>query len=167
MLHSNNGGWQSTDNLFDWTDEVGQILHSEIQALANRMTAVLEETLQRRKLEWKVQAWANLNRRGNANSLHFHPGAFWSGTLCVDDGGIDGRETLGGTIEFVDPRTPLPLMYRPDLKMAVSGTLTAGLSERIYPRTGQMLLFPSWLGHRVLPYVGDGNRVSVAFNCSV
>lgn len=29
---------------------------------------------------------------------------------------------------------------------------------------GQLVLFPSWLNHQVLPHQGDGERIAVAFN---
>jgi len=52
----------------------------------------------------------------------------------------------------------------PDLKMTVGDCLTAGLAERLYPRSGVLLLFPAWLIHRVTRYTGDGVRISVAMN---
>jgi hypothetical protein len=30
---------------------------------------------------------------------------------------------------------------------------------------GQLVLFPSWVLHDVKPYEGDGERITVAFNC--
>ena len=32
---------------------------------------------------------------------------------------------------------------------------------------GRMLLWPSWVKHMVHPYVGDGERISIAFNVNV
>ena len=29
---------------------------------------------------------------------------------------------------------------------------------------GHLVLFPSWVNHQVLPYQGDGTRITVAFN---
>jgi predicted 2-oxoglutarate/Fe(II)-dependent dioxygenase YbiX len=31
---------------------------------------------------------------------------------------------------------------------------------------GQLVLFPSFLLHHVLPFYGDGERITVAFNCA-
>jgi hypothetical protein len=44
--------------------------------------------------------------------------------------------------------------------------MTAGRSELIYPKTGMMLIFPSWLQHSVMAYTGTGTRISIAFNLS-
>ena len=40
--------------------------------------------------------WANINRKGEGNAFHSHPGAFWSGVYYVDDGGIVADPSLGG-----------------------------------------------------------------------
>jgi uncharacterized protein (TIGR02466 family) len=168
VARSNEGGWQSADDLLSWAGPAGEALMAGIAGILNGSTATFENgALQRTPLDWKFQAWANVNRSGHANAIHFHPGSYWSGTFYVDDGGIDGREDLGGAIEFKDPRGPLPLMYAPAVKMTFDGCVNAGLAERLYPRTGQLILFPSWLAHSVLPYTGTGTRISVAFNCSL
>jgi predicted 2-oxoglutarate/Fe(II)-dependent dioxygenase YbiX len=32
---------------------------------------------------------------------------------------------------------------------------------------GQLVLFPSWLLHHVTPFAGEGERITVAFNCAL
>ena len=32
---------------------------------------------------------------------------------------------------------------------------------------GQLILFPSWLLHQVLSFHGEGERITVAFNCAM
>ncbi len=168
VRHSNLTGWQSDHDFMAWSGEPGRILLSAVQEVANRFTGVvLDGQLQRTTLDWKISGWANVNRRGDANALHYHPGCYWSAVFYVDDGGINGGDELGGAIEFVDPRGAMPLMYAPTVKMAVSQCATAGLGEQIFPRTGTLVMFPSWLGHRVTAYTGGGERISVAINFSV
>jgi uncharacterized protein (TIGR02466 family) len=163
--HSNSGGWQSADDLLDWAGRSGGTLVAAIREVADHFTAVLrDDKLERLRIDWKVNAWANVNRSGAANALHYHPGAYWSAVFYVDDGGIGGEEALGGAIEFIDPRGPLPMMHAPSVKMTMSGCGTAGLGERVYPKTGLLVMFPAWLGHRVTPYSGAGTRISVAMN---
>jgi uncharacterized protein (TIGR02466 family) len=58
-------------------------------------------------------------------------------------------------------------MYAPQLAFAVPGGQSAGASELIYPKSGQFVLFPSWLQHAVRPYRGERTRISVAFNFGV
>jgi uncharacterized protein (TIGR02466 family) len=109
------------------------------------------------RIAWKTNAWANVNRRN-------HGGAYWSGTYYVDDGGIGEDHALGGEFEIQDPRGVAPAMYAPLLGFALPGGQSAGASELIHPRSGQLVLFPSWLLHAVRPYRGDRERISVAFN---
>src|SRR5471030_2864039 len=109
--------------------------------------------------------WANINRNGDGNGFHSHPGAYWSGVYYVDDGGIDADPALGGELEFLDPRGPLAMMNAPHLRMA--GALTAGATERLRPKAGRMVIFPAWLMHQVLPYRGGRERISIAFNLCV
>jgi uncharacterized protein (TIGR02466 family) len=168
VRRSNRGGWQSHDNLFQWTGRAGHALRLVIEEAANNITMVDGSNgLERQKLAWKMNAWANINGPGNGNDMHCHPGAYWSGCLYVDDGGIAGRGGVGGAIEFYDPRGPLPITYNPLVKMAIKGCISAGLGERIFPRNGLMLLFPSWLLHAVQAYEGDAKRISIAFNLSL
>ena len=37
----------------------------------------------------------------------------------------------------------------------------------IDPEPGLMLMFPSWLRHAVHPFMGKGERITVAFNLAV
>ena len=168
VTRSNKGGWQSADDFLAWSGAAGATLFEGISALLQKSTAAYcNGSLEKTPLDWKFQAWANVNRSGHGNTVHFHPGSYWSGTFYVDDGGIGGGEALGGAIEFTDPRGPAPLMYAPDVKMAFDGCINAGLGERLYPKTGQLILFPSWLAHSVQSYTGSGTRISIAFNCSL
>ena len=165
VQHSNLGGWQSGWDLESWGGEAGKALLDAARNLATRMTS--DRAGKPVKVPWKTIAWANVNRRGQANEFHTHPGCYWSGTYYVDDGGIDGRPELGGAFEMQDPRGVAPAMYAPLLGFAVPGGQSAGASELIYPKAGQMILFPSWLAHAVRPYDGQRERISIAFNFSI
>ena len=116
---------------------------------------------------WHGNMWANVNRSGHGNEFHAHPGAFWSGVYYVDDGGIDADPSLGGELEFMDPRGPLPAMNAPHLGYAMPGGLTGGATERIRPKSGRLVMFPSWMIHQVRPYQGTAERISIAFNLSL
>jgi uncharacterized protein (TIGR02466 family) len=173
VARSNDGGWQSADDFADWSGESGALAVAAVREAVDRYTVQFDGgALRRGRFTWTVQCWANVNRAGAGNLAHVHPGAFWSACLYVDDGGINGGiaggDALGGAIEFCDPRGAVPLMTTPNLKMAVSGCVTAGLGERIYPRTGMVLIFPAWLPHAVTRYTGTGTRISLAMNfCAV
>ena len=163
--HSNLGGWQSADDFQDWSGDAGAKLLGHGVALANRLTADRDGNPV--EIEWRVNSWANINRKGHANEFRTHPGCFWSGSYYVDDGGTADDRSLGGEFEIKDPRGVAPAMYAPDLCYNLPGCQSLGASELIFPRAGAMVLFPSWLSHAVRPYRGSGTRISVAFNFSL
>lgn len=160
---SNQGGWQSDDQLPAWGGEPVAILLSCIKQLLDEITLYHKDSkLDRVSIDWKINGWANINRDGHFNGRHIHPGAYWSAVYYVS---ID-QQTDGGELELFDPRGSLPLMYCPVLRMGLQGYVTAGNSELHKPKEGQCVIFPSWLAHAVRPYNG-GTRISLAFNFSV
>jgi uncharacterized protein (TIGR02466 family) len=162
---SNAGGWHSDREIADWGGRhVGYILDLA-KEMANRLTA--DRNGNAVKLAWSAMAWANVNGPGDANICHYHPGAFWSGSYYVDDGGCASDHSLGGEFEMLDPRGAGPGMYAPTLKFAGEDGQSVGAAETIRPRPGLLFLFPSWLFHQVRPYRGAGLRISIAFNLSV
>nr|WP_256213522.1 TIGR02466 family protein [Sphingobium sp. YR768] len=166
VSHSNEGGWQSSDDLLVWTCEAGQQLIDFATELANMLSAVWhpERGLLEADLAWTFNAWANVNRTGHGNAQHAHPGAYWSAVYWVDDGMAGHEGDLGGELEFADPRGSVATMLSSELKMKVEGCLDAGLAHRISPRTGKLVMFPSWLLHSVRRFTGAGPRVSIAIN---
>ncbi|SMF83760.1 conserved hypothetical protein [Tistlia consotensis] len=163
--HSNLGGWQSSWDLPDWGGPAAAAVIDAGKALAGKLTC--DRQGRALKLDWKVNAWANVNRSGHANEAHTHPGAFWSGSYYVDDGGIGSDPSLGGEFELRDPRGVAPAMYAPQLAFAAPGGLSIGAAETIPPKAGMLILFPSWLQHGVRPYCGRATRISLAFNLSL
>jgi uncharacterized protein (TIGR02466 family) len=165
VQHSNLGGWQSSWDFEGWGGPCAKQVLDAARTLATKVTA--DRAGKPVRIAWKTNAWANINRRGHGNEFHTHPGAYWSGTYYVDDGGIGDDPGLGGAFEIQGPRGVAPAMYAPLLAFAIPGGQSAGASELIYPRTGQFVLFPSWLAHAVRPYEGGRERISIAFNFSI
>lgn len=159
---SNNGGWHSKRDFAAW----GGKRATEVLTFARSAAAQLTANRAGEKVnpEWTVEAWANVNGPGDSNATHYHPGAFWSGSYYVNDGGCADNPTLGGEFEMLDPRGPAPMMHAPTLKFSGEDGQSAGSAETILPRPGLMFLFPSFLLHSVRPYRGTGLRISIAFN---
>jgi uncharacterized protein (TIGR02466 family) len=159
------GGWQSSWDLAEWGGPaVGQVL-AAARGLATRLTAKRQGGPV--AIDWKINCWANVNRQGHGNEFHTHPGAFWSGTYYVEDGGTANDPSAGGEFEIQDPRGVAPAMYAPMLTFAGPGGASLGASETIRPASGMMILFPSWLQHAVRPYQGHAQRISIAFNLGI
>jgi uncharacterized protein (TIGR02466 family) len=168
VVKSNSGGWQSEEDFPDWGGDVGRRVLRSASDLAHAVTVVNQDNeLRREPFTWNIAAWANINRAGDSNVHHAHPGSFWSGTYYVEDGKAAADEETGGIFEMLDPRGIAPQMYAPNLCCGVSGCATAGRAEQFQPRAGQLALFPSWLIHSVTPYRGTRARISIAFNLSL
>lgn len=163
--HSNLGGWQSSWDMQEWGGPPVKKVLRAARSLANSMTVDREGKPV--TVRWKANCWANVNRSGQANEFHTHPGAFWSGCYYVDDGGIGENPTLGGSFEVQDPRGVAPAMYAPNLTFAGPGGKSLGASYTLRPHSGMIILFPSWLQHAVRPYHGQDTRISIAFNLSL
>src|SRR3989475_2068951 len=114
---------------------------------------------------WQVvETWANVQRKGGSNSVHPHPGTFWSGVYYADVGDIAPDGKSGGDLLLFDPRGCLATMLAPYLRYAVPELHDAGKSIAFTPTAGQCVLFPGWLSHPVGVYNGSVPRISVAFH---
>lgn len=162
MQASNAGGWHSSRDLLSWGGVRAAEVAEMARAVATHMTR--DRSGEAVRPDWTLTAWANVNRPGDSNFSHYHPGAFWSGTYYVDDGGRSGDEPTEGVFEMLDPRGSAPAMLSPSLAYAGEGGIAAGITETIEPRPGLLFLFPSWLHHQVRPHKGSRPRISVAFN---
>ena len=115
-----------------------------------------------RGLRIASQTWFHLTRDGGYFGYHNHPMASWSGVYCVSDGQPDPDYSNNGCLVFPHPQ------------MAVNTFLDAANAHLRWPyshgnfvitlKPGQLVFFPSWLGHYVTPFRGTGQRVTVAFN---
>lgn len=162
---SNVGGWQSDTGVLEWGGAPIQTIIAALRELIKKVTLRVEGSqVERVDIDWKIHGWANVNRNGNYNKFHTHPGAYWSAVYYVQ---VDDTPGLGGELELVDPRGVTPLLYCPLLQFGLQGYTNAGLSELHKPAAGQCLLFPSWLSHGVRAYTGDKTRISIAFNFSI
>jgi len=163
--HSTLGGRQSTWDVDRWAGAQALALLALARNIAQQATPARDGSAV--TPVWRTNMWANINRSGHGNEFHSHPGAFWSGVYYVDDGGIAADPSLGGELEFMDPRGPGPAMYAPQLAFAIPGGLSVGANETVQPRAGRLVMFPAWLLHQVRPYRGTAARISVAFNLSL
>ena len=163
--HSTLGGWQSTHDVDTWAGPCAAKLLAIACDVANRAT--VDRDGQPVSISWRTNIWANINRDGQGNELHSHPGSFWSGIYYVDDGGVSADPSLGGELEFMDPRAPGANMYARELAILAPGGRPVGANQVVTPKAGQMVMFPAWLLHQVRRYRGKNQRISIAFNLSL
>jgi uncharacterized protein (TIGR02466 family) len=155
---SNVGGWQSSHDLMSWG---GPHIAALGQRIEEAFGAAMEAEIGTRAFTCRlaVTAWANANGDGDYNRHHTHAGNHWSGVYYVDLGEPDPEVVPNGAIEFLDPRPAVGVYDLPNVPTWSTWT--------VQPQPGEMLLFPSWLRHGVLPFRGAGTRISLAFNLRV
>lgn len=155
---TNTGGWHYASDLFRLNEPVVEVfrgyMEQHVQAFLNHFRPAERKKQDRFRLE----GWINVNRAGDFNVLHCHPGSCLSAVYYVRV----PQPAQGGEIVFRDPRGPAVAMYEtPGIDLPWVGN---GLGLPFTPTTGQLLLFPAWLEHRVEPFEGEGERISIAFN---
>lgn len=156
--------FDSEFDLFQWPQAPVRDLAGRMQQLVAGTVAQLNGYTQEqmRRLEFAYHAWFHVTRRGGAKTLHNHPNASWSAVYYVDAGDESDAKERSGYIQFYDPRAGAG-MYQDPGNMHWSRPFSLnGLS--IAPKTGQFLIFPSYLHHEVLSYWGERPRIVVAAN---
>lgn len=89
--------------------------------------------------------------------------ASWSGVYCVDPGEKNAERPESGVLRFHNPHH-----YSNYFLDAGNLKLKAPYhhgSWSVQFEAGQLVLFPSWLQHEVLPFYGSDERITIAFNC--
>jgi len=101
----------------------------------------------------KLHVWATQAAERGYIDTHIHEESWLSGAYYVElPAAIHAEDmTHAGWIEFGRPYANLPAW--PDHAL-----------RTICPQVGTLLLFPSYLFHRTLPYGGAGERISISFD---
>jgi len=160
VVRSNAGGWQSPGNLMTWKDPCIETFRQRIEKLVGKLLQqIIRDQGRNRTFRMLIDAWANINRSGDYNVAHTHPNCMWSGCYYVTPGKPDPNVTWNGLIELFDPREAANYIQ------VLNTVLDARTLIDNVP--GRMLLWPSWIRHMVHPYVGEGERISIAFNVNI
>jgi hypothetical protein len=152
------GGWRSTGNLFDWADRgidtIRQIAAGAVQALIPQIAGGACS------FETDLTGYTSVLRYGGYEKRHLSPGSHLTMIYMVDAGDAPNADAPeSGTIEIDDPRGQAELAGLP--------IDTVGRSVMVTPKSGQLIVLPSWLHVRTNPYFGDGERVSLTINVYV
>jgi uncharacterized protein (TIGR02466 family) len=107
--------------------------------------------------------WFHVARRGGFFGLHNHPNASWSGVYCIDPGQHDADKKDSGLLSFVNPMI-MSAMHM-DAGVARMQLPYGYQIANVRLSAGQLVIFPSWVLHDVKPFEGEGERITISFNC--
>ena len=146
---SNHGGWQSPD--FSVNNEDDVLHYFIINCLAG--FPVIDESF-----NIKVDAWININKTGNYNIKHNHPGVDLAGVLwikCPEDCGVIVFDSPTGFQSHNEINS-----YNDNFK----NQNNLFHSYQFDPTEGKILIFPAHLNHHVKENKSKEDRISVSFN---
>lgn len=164
-LKQQDGVFESDFTLFSWPETCVQTLRAfcwtELGKAVQELNGYDQEEM--RRLQIFSHTWFHVTRCGGFVINHIHPMASWSGVYCVDPGETPDDKPESGVLRFHNPH-----FYSNVFLDAGNARLRppyhhGSWSFRLQP--GQLILFPSWLQHEVLPFYGGDERITVAFNC--
>lgn len=141
--------------------ELKRFCWDQLLAVIGQLNSYEVQTLHR--LQIYNDCWYHVTRRGGYFGLHNHPNASWSGVYCVDPGRHDADKKMSGVLTFVNP-TITNAMHM-DAGIARMQLPYAHHMANFSLEGGQLVIFPSWVLHDVKPFEGEGERITVAFNC--
>jgi uncharacterized protein (TIGR02466 family) len=150
---SNVGGWQSDDEFIksEQAEEVKEAIALAVVDICNSLPY---------KKSVKVimdNGWANVNRFKDCNNPHEHPHCIWSCVYYVQ------ADDDSGNITFLDPKVKRT-MYNDEIYLENLTNPASTFTYQCVPQTGKLIVFPSYLTHRVEPNLTVNPRISISCN---
>jgi uncharacterized protein (TIGR02466 family) len=157
VVKSNVGGWHSNLGIFSWDAACIKALQGRVHKAAVECTRnMIVRRNMKFRVRYRIDGWANVVRSGDYHSPHNHPNNLWSGVYYISVGEPEPEPPKNGQLELLDPRLGSNMVGIPDSLFEVRYSIPT--------KAGLMVLFPSWLIHHVHPFIGNGERISIAFN---
>lgn len=176
---TNRGGWQSNDGYYLESNPVRDLV---LNSLGNHFNT--NSIIKPGVNIYLSACWININKKGDFNVQHDHPGCHMSGVMYLkipEDkkntkvsgvNSIDGYadvigNPVGGEICFANHNSFSSwkeLFYYTDEFKKKYSQFGAYYIE---PKEGVMLFFPANLRHHVEPSKSDEDRISVSFNADL
>lgn len=161
--HRNDALFESNFSLFEWPQTCVQRLREfcwkVLYGTIRELNGYDLDTLQR--LHIACEAWFHVTRKGGYFGPHNHPLHSWSGVYCVSHGS-DDPDSDSGKLTMINPHATCT-MYVDKANFHMKPPYSMG-NQMLRLEPGDLVLFPSWLLHQVLPFDGEQPRITVAFN---
>ena len=147
-------GFQGSNDFFENctenTDHLQSAALKAIDEYYNKFRSEKNVFIQSWPEKHKIKGWYNRLLKNGYQSSHIHAGGWLSGVIYLKT--IDTLHNDEGAIEFGLHGYGLPILDK-------------NYPRKLYkPKSGDIILFPSSLFHRTLPFVQDTERCVVAFD---
>ena len=136
--------------------ELGELCSEAVARYLDALSVVPGHPyLGHRPKDWKLFMWGVVMDSQGHQLPHIHPDGWVSGVYYVKLPEIVHQESRdhAGWIEFGRPHAELLGSTEPRV-------------ETVCPREGMLVLFPSHVYHRTIPYRADDHRISIAFDAA-
>lgn len=100
-------------------------------------------------------SWLTRTKEGQSSNFHNHKNSFWSGVYYYDD--------YDGDVADIQFTNPLSIYNQYELNIVNPNIANSNLSY-ITPSANSLVLFPSYLSHRIAEHQSKKIRRSLAFN---
>jgi Putative 2OG-Fe(II) oxygenase len=175
-----NGGqtgnvYSSGDDLLQRYDhpalsELFAFVSNGVFEIAQAMNSSIWKATGASKLQMQiVGAWFQIQNRYGFHDIHNHGNCSWSGVYYVQIDRLEKRQShpsigaTNGVTRFYGHQLPL----LGGAHMDMGNAYLQNSSFDVQPEAGTLIVFPSWLNHKAMPYDGDADRIIVSFNAQV
>jgi uncharacterized protein (TIGR02466 family) len=116
-----------------------------------------------------VGAWFQIQNHYGFHDIHNHGNCSWSGVYYVQIDDAAKREQHA----VLGKQNGLTRFYGHQLNLLGGAHMDLGSAylQRsnfdVVPEEGTVVIFPSWLNHKALPYDGEKDRIIVSFNMQI
>ena len=148
---SNIGGWQSQDVYHQGDNIIRSTVLKTIQPYFKKILRNGGEVE-------LANMWLNINKKGDYNSTHNHPRSHLSGVLWIKTPNHSGHFEMQSPHAF---ECGHEIGAYNDTFQEKTGSYDY---YYLLPTEGNIVIFPSYLNHKVKPNESDEDRISVAFN---
>ena len=168
------GFYASADNLLQRVDlpefsELLQFIAASLQTTVQQANAGVWPAL-RHSLQLELTGvWFQVQNGASFHDIHTHGNCSWSGVYCVQVDPAGQRAShlqfgeQNGATRFYSPMFPL----LGGAYMDMGNAWLQQATHDVTPLEGQLVLFPSFVPHKAMPYVGERDRIIVSFNAQI
>ena len=161
-------------------DLIGRMQLPEFAALLNFVAGTVQQVAKQSNAQaWPsgkllmdmqfVGCWFQIQNGQAFHDVHTHGNCSWSGVYYVQIDPAEQRRqhaTLGelnGVTRFYGPYT----QYQAGAYMDMGNAYLQNNSIDVQPEEGRLVIFPSYLAHKAMPYDGIKERIIISFNMQI